>query len=231
MRGGCPRSRPSETWRRPPSFRIAGLKIAREPHRYSGRTAIHADVTVHEPKPPDDPDSALAFSMEGYQGQPPPSLIARFWAPGWNSVQSLNHYQAEVGGPLRGGDPGQASDRAGGRIAAPYFDRVPPPFEPHANEWLCVPSPHLRFRGAERARTWRAERLPHPYVALNPEDLARSGSQKGCGARQVGDASHRLVVRALPSLPAAIAGLPVAAVAAVARRVREGRIRKLEAER
>ena len=61
----------------PATFRIAGLKVAREAHRYSGRTAMGANVTVHEPKPPDDPDSALSFTMEGYDGQPPSALIPR----------------------------------------------------------------------------------------------------------------------------------------------------------
>ena len=46
-------------------FRMAGAKIPREPHRYSGRTSITANISVVEPKPPDDPDSALSFSMEG----------------------------------------------------------------------------------------------------------------------------------------------------------------------
>ncbi len=31
-------------------FRIGAQKIARETHRYSGRTAIHADQTIHEPQ-------------------------------------------------------------------------------------------------------------------------------------------------------------------------------------
>ncbi len=88
-------------------FRIAGEKIARQPHRYSGRTAMHAKENVNEPKTPDDPDSPLAYSMEGYQEQPPSSLIPRYWSPGWNSVQALNKFQQEVGGPLRGGDPGK----------------------------------------------------------------------------------------------------------------------------
>ena len=66
-----------------------------------------ADVSVHEPKPPADPDTPLAFSMEGYQDQPPAPLISRYWSPGWNSVQALNKFQQEVGGPLKGGDPGK----------------------------------------------------------------------------------------------------------------------------
>ncbi len=31
-------------------YRVHGLKIAREPRRYSGRTAIRAPLSVHEPK-------------------------------------------------------------------------------------------------------------------------------------------------------------------------------------
>jgi NADH-quinone oxidoreductase subunit G len=88
-------------------FKIKGQKMPRQPHRYSGRTAMHADVRLHEPKPPEDIDSPLAYSMEGYAGLPPAPLIPRYWSPGWNSVQALNKFQQEVGGPLAGGDPGK----------------------------------------------------------------------------------------------------------------------------
>jgi len=87
-------------------FRIAGQKIPRQPHRASGRTALLADISVHEPKPPDDFDSPLSFSMEGYESQPPAPFISRYWSPGWNSVQALNKFQQEANGPLKGGDPG-----------------------------------------------------------------------------------------------------------------------------
>jgi NADH-quinone oxidoreductase subunit G len=87
-------------------FRITGQKIPRQPHRYSGRTSMLADISVHEPKPPEDPDSPLSFSMEGYEGQPPAPLISRYWSPGWNSVQALNKYQEDIGGHLKGGDTG-----------------------------------------------------------------------------------------------------------------------------
>jgi NADH-quinone oxidoreductase subunit G len=218
----------------PASFRISGLKIAREPHRYSGRTAMHSDVTVHEPKPPDDPDSALTFTMEGYQGQPPSALIARFWAPGWNSVQAVNHYQAEVGGPLRGGDPGRRVIEPAGGSPPPYFDRVPPPFEPRASEWLAVPVHHIF--GSEELSALApgiAQRVPHPYVALNPEDLARAGVREGDEVLVgTGDESLRLVAHAVPTLPTGIAGLPSGLPAlpwlAMATRVR---IRKLETAR
>ncbi len=195
----------------PASFRIAGLKIAREPHRYSGRTAMDADVTVHEPKPPDDPDSPLTFTMEGFQGQPPSALIPRFWAPGWNSVQAVNHYQTEVGGPLRGGDYGRRLLEPANGSRPPYFDRVPPPFVPDASEWVCVPLHHIF--GSEELSVLTpgvAERMPPAYVALNPDDLARAGVAAGDAVVvSLGGTSHRLIVRQVPSLPSGIAGLPV----------------------
>jgi NADH-quinone oxidoreductase subunit G len=88
------------------AFRRIGMKIPRDSHRVSGRTSNFAHLDVHEPKPPEDPDSPLAFTMEGLRAPPPPPLIPRFWAPGWNSDQSMNKFQDEVGGGLRGGDPG-----------------------------------------------------------------------------------------------------------------------------
>jgi NADH-quinone oxidoreductase subunit G len=47
----------------PPTFRVAGQKIPREPHRYSGRTAMLANVNVSEPKPPTDPDSPMSYTF------------------------------------------------------------------------------------------------------------------------------------------------------------------------
>ncbi len=88
------------------AFRRFGMRIPRDAHRASGRTSIFAHLDIHEPKPPADPDSPLAYTMEGLLAQPPSALVPRFWAPGWNSDQSMNKFQDEVGGKLRGGDPG-----------------------------------------------------------------------------------------------------------------------------
>ncbi len=88
-------------------YRITGLKIAREPRRYSGRTAMRAPISVHEPMQPKDWDTALTFSMEGYSGeQTPSSMIPFASAAGWNSPQAWNKYQDKVGGSLKNGDPG-----------------------------------------------------------------------------------------------------------------------------
>ena len=68
---------------------------------------MNANISVHEAQTNKDPDSPLVFSMEGFPDQPPSPLIPRFWAPGWNSEAAVNKYQEEVGGPLRGGNPGR----------------------------------------------------------------------------------------------------------------------------
>ncbi|MGP5230121.1 NADH-quinone oxidoreductase subunit NuoG [Psychrobacter celer] len=88
-------------------YRITGLKIARQPRRYSGRTAMRAPISVHEPMQPKDLDTGLTFSMEGYTGKQTPSSMVPFaHAAGWNSPQAWNKYQDKVGGHLKNGDPG-----------------------------------------------------------------------------------------------------------------------------
>jgi len=81
-------------------FRERGMKIPRQTHRYSGRTAMLADVSVHEPKQPVDDDTPFSYSMEGVNGKQPGSLIPFVWAPGWNSTQSIHKFQSEAGGAL-----------------------------------------------------------------------------------------------------------------------------------
>jgi NADH-quinone oxidoreductase subunit G len=118
---------PVRTLAPPAAYRIEGMKVPRQPHRYSGRTALAAHLTVHEPEPPADPTSPLSFSMEGYEGLPPAPLTARYWHPQWNSVQALNKCQQEIGGPLRGGDPGTRliSPKPEGECA--YYADIPGP--------------------------------------------------------------------------------------------------------
>jgi NADH-quinone oxidoreductase subunit G len=109
------------------SFRINNMKFPRQPHRYSGRTAMLANINLHEPKPPEDMESPLSFSMEGHEGQPPSPLISSYWSPGWNSVQALNKFQQEVGGPLAGGDPGKRLLEPKPDAKPIYFTNIPAP--------------------------------------------------------------------------------------------------------
>jgi NADH-quinone oxidoreductase subunit G len=192
----------------PEGFRVKGLKIPRQPHRYSGRTAMEANINVHEPGPPEDPDSALAFSMEGYEGQPPPPLIARFWAPGWNSVQAVNKFQSEVGGPLRGGDPGRRVIEPSGET--PYFRDVPDAFRFRAGEILVIPLYHL-FGSEELSilSSWIAELAPKPYLALSPEFASSMRMKEGDeAALSVENNTYTLPVKYIASLPEGVAGIP-----------------------
>jgi NADH-quinone oxidoreductase subunit G len=192
------------------SYRIAGAKIPREPHRYSGRTSMRANLSVHEPKPPDDLDTALSFSMEGFKGRPPASLIAHYWAPGWNSVQSLNKFQAEVAGPLVGGPIGQRLIEAVSENPRGYFDAIPAAFEPRDGEWLIVPLYHIF--GSEELSVLSPgvkERSPQPYLALHPEDAARLQVSAGQSLKvTIDQTTITLPVKLEPALPRGVAGLP-----------------------
>ncbi len=185
-------------------------KIAREPNRYSGRTAMLADISVHEPQPPHDADSALAFSMESGPELAPPSLIPFFWAPGWNSNQATNKFQSEVGGPLRGGDPGIRLIEPSPEPAWQYHSTVPAAFRPHPDEWLLVPIFHL-FGSEELSRHAQgiAQLAPLPYVALNPVEASRSGVNAGERIKVSLEGSlFELEVMLRADLPRGVAGLP-----------------------
>jgi NADH-quinone oxidoreductase subunit G len=191
-------------------FRILGQKVARQPHRYTGRTAINAGITVQEPPPPPDPDAPLSFSMEGYQGKPPPPLIPRFWAPGWNSVQSVHKFQEEAGGPLRGGDPGVRLLEPAGEAAIPYYTSVPAAFAPRDDALLIVPAYHI-FGSEELSRhaPGIAQLAPAPYLALAPADAERLGVEDGQAVTVTIDGQSReLPARLTPELPAGVAAAP-----------------------
>ncbi|MEO8741534.1 MAG: NADH-quinone oxidoreductase subunit NuoG [Casimicrobiaceae bacterium] len=192
-------------------FRIDGQKIPREPHRYSGRTAILANISVHEPEPPLDRDAPLAFSMEGYPGHPPPSLIPRFWAPGWNSVQAVNKFQQEVGGPLTGGDPGVRLIELAATANVAYFGDVPASFEPRVGEWLLLPLHHIF--GSDEVSALApgiAVLAAKPYLALNPDDAAELGVDTGDETQlRLGGTNYRLPGLLKPELQRGVAGLPV----------------------
>ena len=131
----------------PADFTIDGQRVPRQPHRYSGRTAMLADITVHEPQPPQDSDSPLSYSMEGAEKQPPPPLIPRYWTPGWNSVQALNKFQQEVGGPLRGDEPGKRLLQPDAGVQPAYFSPDPDPAHHAAAD--AAPPEHRIFGSEE----------------------------------------------------------------------------------
>lgn len=172
-----------------PDFRIGAQKIPRASHRYSGRTAMHADKNVSEPKPPGDEDTPLSFTMEGYRGIPPSSATPFFWSPGWNSVQSINKYQIEVGGPLHGGDPGKRlvgpsgqlePSSPGSQAEPPFFAEQPEPFQ--AREGCLYLIPRQYIFGSEELSVYTegiAERSPQPCITISEKDALSLGLEEG----------------------------------------------------
>jgi NADH-quinone oxidoreductase subunit G len=137
-------------------------------------------------------------------------LIPRFWAPGWNSVQSLNKFQSDIGGTLHGGDSGR-------RLIAPqavapptYFTDIPERGEPRQDRWQFIALHHIF--GSEELSLLSpavAERAPRPYLALLPKDAARLGVAKDDPVTvTIGEITFGLAIKLDPSLPENTAGLP-----------------------
>jgi NADH-quinone oxidoreductase subunit G len=193
------------------SFRIKGLKLAREPLRYSGRTAMRANISVHEPRTSQDIDTAFAFSMEGYSGSAEPRQQVPFaWSPGWNSPQAWNKFQDEVGGHLRAGDPGtRLIESTGDRLA--WFSQIPGVFAPAQGTWQAVPLYHLF--GSEETSSRAApvqERIPTAYVALAKSEADRLGVNEGAWLSvTLNGQALRLPLRVDEQLGAGLVGLPV----------------------
>lgn len=193
------------------AFRAAGSRIPREPHRYSGRTAMLANISVSEPKPPVDEETPFSFTMEGNPDQPPSPLVPFFWSPGWNSIQSVNKYQEEIAGPLRGGDAGVRLIEPGQGSEAPFAGKPPDAFTAKPGEWLLVPLYHI-FGSEELSAEAPgvAELSPKPYVALGAEDAAGLSLSEGGEAQVVVNGSRlSLPVRVRPEMPHGVAGLPL----------------------
>lgn len=191
-------------------FRIRGMKLARTPHRYSGRTSMRASISVHEPRQPQDQDSPFAFSMEGYAGSVEDRQQIPFaWSPGWNSPQAWNKFQDEVGGNLRAGDPGvRLFDTP--RNALNWF-AVTATSELPAGQWQVVALHHLF--GSEELSV-RAEpvqkRLEEAYVALNAEAATRLNLSNGQSVSfRVAGQELRLPLRIVDDLADGALGLPV----------------------
>jgi NADH-quinone oxidoreductase subunit G len=192
------------------SFRLKGMKIAREPHRYSGRTAMRANQSVHEPRQPQDADTAMSFSMEGYNGvgsQDRPAALTPFaWSPGWNSPSAWNKFQDEIGGALRGGDAGVQLFANGAKRS--YFSDVPAGFKPSSNGFRVL-ALHQHFGEDElssRAEPIR-ERMPLAHVAISRGDAERLGVN-GHAQLQLDGVTLNLPTRISDALPLGVVGLP-----------------------
>lgn len=191
----------------PPATKLyLGRKAARQPFRYSGRTSMNAARDVREHRPPFDYDSPLAYSMEG-KVPSDPAVLTHYWSPGWNSVQSLNRFQEEVGGRLRGGPSGMRVFGEG--AGAKYFGNIPAAFRQRDGQLFAVPAYHIF--GSEELSSHApavASRAEAPFVALNPADAGEAGiDDRASVAVTVDGTTVSVPARVRDDIPAGVAAL------------------------
>jgi NADH-quinone oxidoreductase subunit G len=153
------------------NLRIVNAGIPRQTMRYSGRTAMNANIAVSESKIPQDNDSPLVFSMEGRQENPPSSFVPFYWTPGWNSVQAMYSYLDEPGASLKGGDPGVRLFEPVKESKKQYFTRVLQKTGVQKDEWLIFPVYQI-FGSDELSSVSPGilQRIEEPFVLINQKD-------------------------------------------------------------
>ena len=192
-------------------FRMFNMKIPRQTIRYSGRTAIKANLSVSESKISQDTDSPLTFSMEGQNESPPSSLVPFYWTPGWNSVQAINNYLDEPNGSMKGGDPGI-------RLIEPQLvadntlleSNTTTP-EHKSDDFIIVPV--YQIFGSEELSSESSsvkQRIKEPFVYLNIKDSELLGvKETDIVQLEVFDIQLKAEVKIENSMKQGIAGLSV----------------------
>jgi NADH-quinone oxidoreductase subunit G len=139
---------------------------------------MHANINVREPGQPHDTETPFAFSMEGAMAQVPPELLPVIWAPGWDSNQSINKFQEEIGGHLRGGDTGVRLLEKSGSLE--WFSDIPAAFKPVQGVWRIIRLPHI-FGSEELSLHSPSipERFSNFCVLINPLDAETLGVSAG----------------------------------------------------
>lgn len=146
---------------------------------------MYADQSVHEPKTAIDPETPLSYSMEGVnQEDQNGATIPYVWTPGWNSNQSVFKFQAEVGGPLKGGNPGSLLDPIevqGPTDAHTLFRSVPTP-EVSNGQLVASASYHIFGSDELSSSSWPiAQRSTGPFVRLHSNDALKLSAEAGTG--------------------------------------------------
>ena len=154
-------------------YTYAGMKAPRQHHRYSGRTAMRANISVHEPKQEQDEDGIMNFSMEGVPPLKDAAVFNSPWAPGWNSNQALFKFQKHTGADLRQSSHGELLLTTSTASKAWYPANV----DRKTGQGLAM-FPLYHLFGSEEL-TSRSEAIQakatSAYVALNPADAQKLG--------------------------------------------------------
>ncbi|MCW8887418.1 MAG: NADH-quinone oxidoreductase subunit NuoG [Motiliproteus sp.] len=154
-----------------------GLKLARMLPRASGRTAMRAHISVHEPKQPVDEQSGLAYTMEGvpytamaaeHSGG---GMMPASWYPGWNSNQSIHKFQQEIGDNIEG--PVTGIKLSLHSLPDPSIEWSEPTKKARAKADHLLLISHPQIFGSDELSalsTAIAERTPVATASLHPDD-------------------------------------------------------------
>ncbi len=158
-----------------------GVKVPRQSHRYSGRTAMKANLNVHEPKQPTDEESVMAFSMEGVSPLRDATVLASSWAPQWNSNQSIAKFQKEINGELKQGNPGiHLLARKAKKAGAGEFFAVEKAQKKNARSFYVIPAWQIFGSDELSAQSNNIQqRMTAAYGALSPEDAKKLNLKQG----------------------------------------------------
>jgi NADH-quinone oxidoreductase subunit G len=192
-------------------FRMLNTKIPRQTMRYSGRTAIKANINVSEQRLSQDQDSPLAYTMEGLSENPPSSLVPFYWTPGWNSVQAMYNYLDEPGASMKGGDPGiRLFEQTKGKKVS-YFGNGAQGLVQKKDEWLIVPV--FQIFGSDELSSEGAaiqQRIKTPFVLMNQNDADILNIKDGENVEaEIGKLKIIAVIRIDNTLVDGIAGISV----------------------
>jgi NADH-quinone oxidoreductase subunit G len=160
--------------------------------------------------PPSDPDSPLAYTMEGSPKYVPTALRPRFWAPGWNSDQSVNKFQEEANGALYGGDPGVRLFEGSPGASDYGAPAIPAAFAGREEAFLALPR-YCTFGSDELSSLAPAvaQRAGEASVAVSAADAERLGLAPGGLAKLTfgeggGGYTLKVIVRDMPQGLAAV---------------------------
>ncbi|MDR2212451.1 MAG: molybdopterin-dependent oxidoreductase, partial [Pseudomonadales bacterium] len=186
-------------------YNFAGLRAPRQHHRYSGRTAMRANISVHEPKQEQDEDGIMVYSMEGVPPLKDAAVFSSPWAPGWNSNQSLFKFETAVGGPLKEASHGERLIPANGADKAWYPSEITPPA---GDGYRVVPLYHL-FGSEELTAHSEAiqAKATSAYIALNPATARQLELTSGDGVQVQYNGSVPVLLR--DSIPFGNVGVSV----------------------
>ena len=145
------------------------MKVPRQSHRYSGRTAMRSQVNVHEPKQPVDSQSVMSFSMEGIPSASNATVLGSVWAPGWNSNQAISKFQNEINGELKQGHTGSLLIERTESVSSFY---TPEAAAQESAKGVLQVAPAYQIFGSDElsARSHAIQqRMTDAYVGISPE--------------------------------------------------------------